>query len=128
SWPNNSLSMVPSGIAPQLTAIKGLCLRDERACIILENASLPTPLSPTISTDKSVLATCAAVLNAWLSAAELPMIPNLFLMLCSSIFNYYSLPTLPDHLLSGKTLATSCFKIGRYFLHIVHIVSSSIKS
>ena len=29
SWPNNSESMVPSGIAPQLTAINGLCFLGE---------------------------------------------------------------------------------------------------
>ena len=41
SCPNNSESMVPSGMAPQLMAIILLCLRGLRLWIILEKDSLP---------------------------------------------------------------------------------------
>lgn len=64
SCPKSSLSIVPSGIAPQLTAIKGLCFLVDNACIIWLKASLPTPLSPVIKTDKSVAATWTAVSKA----------------------------------------------------------------
>jgi hypothetical protein len=53
--------------------------------MICEKTSLPTPLSPLMRTLKSVLATCAATFNAWLSAGELPIIPKRFLIDCKSI-------------------------------------------
>ena len=72
--------MVPSGMAPQLTAMNELCLRADKACMAIENASFPTPLSPQIKTVRSVPATCAATCKAKFSAGELPMMPNLFLI------------------------------------------------
>lgn len=52
-----------------------------------ENASLPTPLSPVMSTVRSVPATCVATASAWLRAGALPIIPKRALMLCTSIGN-----------------------------------------
>jgi hypothetical protein len=65
-------------MAPQFTAMNELCFRDDKAWMICEKTSLPTPLSPTINTLKSVEATCTATLSAWFNAGELPMMPNLF--------------------------------------------------
>ena len=53
--------MVPSGIAPQLTAINCPCFLFDKECIILEKDSLPEPLSPVINTVISVGATCSAI-------------------------------------------------------------------
>jgi hypothetical protein len=69
-------------MAPQLTAIKGLCFRAEREWMMCEKTSLPTPLSPFINTLKSVFATCIATSSAYTSAGELPIIPNLFFIAC----------------------------------------------
>src|SRR5690606_27475822 len=84
SCPNNSESIVPSGIEPQLMAINCPCLRGLRWWIILENDSFPLPLSPVISTDISVGATCMATFTALFSKGELPIIPNRNLRLCIS--------------------------------------------
>ena len=46
--------------------------------------SLPTPLSPTMSTLKSVGATCKATSSAWFNASQFPTILYRCLMLCSS--------------------------------------------
>ena len=76
SCPKSSESIVPSGMAPQFTAIYLACLRAEYACIICGKNSFPTPLSPTTSTDRSVGATRRATLKARFSSSELPIIPK----------------------------------------------------
>ena len=50
TWPNSSLSISPSGIAPQFTGTKGSWARGLFACTARATSSLPTPLSPVIST------------------------------------------------------------------------------
>ena len=47
--PNNSLSISASGMAAQLTAMKGRCLRSLLACTALAKYSLPEPVSPVIN-------------------------------------------------------------------------------
>ena len=46
--------MVPSGMAPQFTAIYLPCFLCDKECIILGILSLPTPLSPVTNTEMSV--------------------------------------------------------------------------
>ena len=82
SCPNSSLSIVPSGMLPQFMAKNLLCLRAELSCIILGITSLPTPLSPTINTDKSIGATCMAIWSALLRAGEFPTTPYLNFIFC----------------------------------------------
>ncbi len=77
SWPNSSESIVPSGIAPQLTAMYFLCLREPKWCMIFGKNSLPLPLSPFTSTDRSIGATRTARPTASSRACELPIIENL---------------------------------------------------
>ena len=96
SCPNSSESMVPSGIAPQFTAIYWPCLRRLYWWIIWGKLSLPTPLSPVISTDKSVGATCMATSIARVKASVLPIIPNLSFTCCISAFVIFALNSLPD--------------------------------
>jgi hypothetical protein len=48
SWPNRIDSTRFSGMAPQLTATKGLPARSEAPCTARAIISLPTPLSPVI--------------------------------------------------------------------------------
>ena len=81
SWPNSSESMVPSGMAPQLTAMYCPCLRLLFWWIIFGKCSLPTPLSPVMSTDRSVGATWMAMSMARFSPSELPIMPN-FIFTC----------------------------------------------
>ena len=50
SCPKSSLSMSPSGMAPQLMATKGWSLRSLRAWMLRATTSLPVPLSPVTST------------------------------------------------------------------------------
>ena len=50
SWPKSSLSMSPSGMAPQLMATKGWSRRSLRAWMLRATTSLPVPLSPVTST------------------------------------------------------------------------------
>ena len=56
SWPNSSLSIRPSGRAPQLTRTNGPAARSEWRCSAEATSSLPVPLSPTIRTGSSVAA------------------------------------------------------------------------
>jgi hypothetical protein len=56
SWPNNSLSSRFSGTAAQFTAMKGLSARALALWMAWANSSFPVPLSPVISTVKSVRA------------------------------------------------------------------------
>src|SRR5690606_7393656 len=65
-------------------AINWPCFLGLRKWIIFENDSLPLPLSPVMSTDISVGATCIATRTALFSIGELPMMPNRCLMLCIS--------------------------------------------
>ena len=57
SWPNSSLSTSSRLIAAQFTATKGACLRALCWCSAWATSSLPVPLSPRISTVRSVSAT-----------------------------------------------------------------------
>ena len=50
SWPNSMLSTRFSGMAPQLTVMKGRALRSLSPWMARAISSLPTPLSPSIST------------------------------------------------------------------------------
>lgn len=75
SCPKSSESIVPSGIAPQLTAIYLECLRDENPCMILGKNSLPVPLSPVTNTERSIGATCMARETAAISPGALPTMP-----------------------------------------------------
>ena len=50
SWPNSSLSSSVSGSAAQLRRTNGCCARGERRWIVSANTSLPTPVSPRMST------------------------------------------------------------------------------
>ena len=89
SCPNNSALMVPSGMAPQFTARYFPVFLRLFWCIILGMTSLPTPLSPVISTARSVGATANAVSIACVRAASFPMISNLFFILCNSCRSIY---------------------------------------
>ena len=57
TWPKSSDSIRDSGIAAQLTAIKGASLRRLLPWMARATTSLPVPLSPMISTVVSVGAT-----------------------------------------------------------------------
>ena len=84
SCPKSSLSMVPSGMEPQFMA-KYLSLRLGLLSWITRGMiSFPTPLSPTISTLRSVGATCRATSRAWFRASQLPTMLYLCLIFCSS--------------------------------------------
>ena len=84
SCPKSSESIVPSGMAPQLMAKYGPCLRAEKAWIIFGKCSLPTPDSPVTRTLRSVFATCRAISMPRLSNGLLPMMPNRCLIFCKS--------------------------------------------
>ena len=76
SCPKSSESIVPSGIAPQFTAIYLPCFRLDRVCMMRGILSFPTPLSPVTRTEMSVGATCIAFSMARFSLGSLPMILN----------------------------------------------------
>ena len=57
SWPKSSLSSSSFGIAAQFTATNGFARRALRWCSACATSSLPVPLSPRTSTDRSVSAT-----------------------------------------------------------------------
>jgi hypothetical protein len=76
--------MVPSGMAPQLTAKYFFDLRVLLSCIILGITSFPEPLSPVISTVRSVGATCMATSIALLSSGAFPIIRKRCFILCNS--------------------------------------------
>ena len=77
SCPNSSESIVPSGIAPQLTAIYFACFLCEYWWIILGIFSLPTPLSPVTRTEMSEFETWIDFSRALFSFSLFPIIPNL---------------------------------------------------
>ena len=58
--PEKVLSRRVSGRAPQLTATNGACERPERSWMWRASTSLPTPVSPTMSTEESNCATRSA--------------------------------------------------------------------
>ena len=70
--------MVPSGMAPQFMAKYFPVRRRLFWCIIFGMFSFPTPLSPLMSTVRSVGATATAISRALLSAGSLPIMSNLF--------------------------------------------------
>ena len=72
SCPKSSESIVPLGIAPQFMAKYFSRFLGELSCITRGIISLPTPLSPIISTERSVGATCRAMSSARFSASQLP--------------------------------------------------------
>ena len=59
SWPNSSLSRSSAGSAAQFTLTNGRSLRDDRWWMARATSSLPTPLSPRISTVTSLSDTCS---------------------------------------------------------------------
>ncbi len=77
SCPKSSLSIRLSGMAAQLTAMKGfparwLCFQIERA-----TSSLPVPLSPVIMTVTSLAVTCPITLKTSCITGDEPTIPSL---------------------------------------------------
>ena len=80
--------MVPSGIAPQLTATYGPCFRALNWWTMRGMDSFPVPLSPSTRTLMSVVATCAATDNARSSAGAFPTTPNLRLIAPTSMLSY----------------------------------------
>ena len=74
TWPNSSLSIRFSGIAPQLTVMNGPFARFERRWISRAISSLPVPVSPVISTLMSVAATFCSLRNTSIIDAQAPMI------------------------------------------------------
>ena len=83
--------MVPSGIPPQLTAMYCACLRALKLWMIRGKISFPTPLSPVISTVKSVGATCTAFSIARFSLMSFPIISKrcLIVLMSSMWFTIY---------------------------------------
>ena len=76
SWPNNSLSSRSSGMAAQLSLIKGLSCRLLWSWILAATNSLPVPLSPKISTVESVGDTFLIKLSNPRIARLSPIIPG----------------------------------------------------
>ena len=83
SWPKSSESIVPSGMAPQFTAMYFACLRGDPAWMICGKNSFPVPLSPVTSTDRSIGATRRARCTAPISAGALPTMPQRALACCT---------------------------------------------
>ena len=76
SCPNSSDSSRPSGIAAQLTGTNGPSFRELRRWIPRASTSLPVPLSPRISTVRSVGAARWAISTTRLSASLCPISPS----------------------------------------------------
>ena len=74
--PNSSDSSRLSGMAPQLTEMYGLSARLPLAWITLAMSSLPVPLSPSISTGRSVGAAFSAISKASRSFGLSPNTPS----------------------------------------------------
>ena len=72
SCPKSSESIVPSGMEPQLMAKYFSRLRGELSWMTRGMISFPTPLSPMMSTDRSVGATCKATSKALFNPGLLP--------------------------------------------------------
>ena len=50
TWPNNSLSKIPSARPPVFTVTRGRAARKEAECSVCATSPLPVPFSPVIST------------------------------------------------------------------------------
>ena len=74
TWPNSSLAASDSGSAAQLTWISGCARRSECACRWRATSSLPTPVSPVISTVRSEAATVASSVSSARTARLAPRI------------------------------------------------------
>ena len=75
TWPNSSDSISGSGIAAQLTLIRGISRCALLAWIARATSSLPVPVSPVISTVLFERATSSSLwITSWI-ARLLPMIP-----------------------------------------------------
>ena len=72
SWPNRRDSTSASGMAPQFTATKGRPARSDEPCTARATTSLPTPLSPEISTGIEDRAARSPILRTWTMAADVP--------------------------------------------------------
>ena len=79
--------MVPSGIAPQFTAMYLPCFLCDKEWIIFGILSLPTPLSPVTNTEISVGATWMAFSTARFSFGSFPIIPNRCFVACMLSIN-----------------------------------------
>ena len=71
-------------MAPQLTAMYFPCLRELLAWIICGKNSFPAPLSPVMSTARSIGAICRARVMARIKPGAFPMMPNRCLVCCTS--------------------------------------------
>ena len=76
-WPNSSLSIIPAGMAPQLTVTSGSNLRRLFLWIALATISLPVPDSPVTSTEISVGAIWAIVCSISWICSDSPRMPDL---------------------------------------------------
>ena len=76
SWPKSSLSMSPSGMAPQLMATKGWSRRSLRPWMVRATTSLPVPLSPVTSTVVRVGASFSTSWRTSRMAGESPRISS----------------------------------------------------
>ena len=92
SWPKSSESIVPSGIAPQFTAMYLPCLRRDSEWMMRGITSFPTPLSPVMSTEMSVGATCMAFSIARFNLGSLPIMLNRCFIAC--IFSTFLVESL----------------------------------
>ena len=86
SWPNNSLSSSPRGMAAQFTFTKVWSRRALMLWMARAMSSLPVPVSPRIRTVESVGATMATCFRTFFSAALEPMISSKFCPLRISSF------------------------------------------
>ena len=75
SWPKSSLSNSASGMAAQLTLMKGASRRGLARCSARANSSLPVPDSPSNSTLAVAEDTRSSSPSARSKGAEVPMIP-----------------------------------------------------
>ena len=74
TWPNSSLSIRFSGMAPQLMVTNGPLTRLLRRWSSRAISSLPVPVSPVMSTLMSVAATFCSLRNTSIIEAQAPMI------------------------------------------------------
>ena len=86
SLPNSSLSTSPDGSAAQLTFTMTCRPRGLRRWIAWARSSLPVPVSPKMSTDESVGATCSAWRRTLRMAGLLPVISRCWLTSLISAF------------------------------------------
>jgi hypothetical protein len=72
AWPNSSLSISESGIAPQLSATNRRLRRAPRSWSARATSSLPVPLSPRIRIDTSWPASRSSAARSLRIAGEVP--------------------------------------------------------